>query len=490
MNLIRLNSVKSFLLDNRTVRQTIYKNTLWLIVGMGVNRALKAVLVIYVARMLGATEYGKFAFALAFVGLFSIIYDFGISMMIVREFSREPEQDFSSIISLRIILGLVAYAVMIIGSLIVTEDVTIRKIMFVLGLFCLIESFATIFYGYFQAKQKMEYQTYAETFQTILALIVGFFILFRMPSGQNLSYGYFVSSAIALAVLLWFFNRKIFRLNIGRDKAVWRKFLLISWPMALTGLFGTICTSMDSIMMGHWNFITETGWYNAAYKLVIVAMLPAGLISGSFFPVLSRFFKESKDKLQSLYDYHEKIMISLAIPLVVWSVFFAPRIIYMFYGSSFFPSVLAFQLLMVMVGFYFISRPLNDVLLASNQQKKVFLANFVGAMVNIILNLVLIPRYSLYGAAVSTIATYLTMFLLLFIFSLRPVIIKPLNRNILCDIIAATVASLLMGFVISQTFVARWNIFVSSSAAMFVYLVAFFCLIKAVKYFDYRYVKN
>jgi len=84
---------KSFFLENLGVKQTIFKNTFWLAVAEGVTRLLKLALLIYVARILGATEYGKFNFALAFVGLFAIFADLGLSQITTREFSREKEKE-------------------------------------------------------------------------------------------------------------------------------------------------------------------------------------------------------------------------------------------------------------------------------------------------------------------------------------------------------------------------------------------------------------
>ena len=69
--------VKTLLFDNQTVKQTIFKNTFWLATAIGASKFLKFILFIYVARILGATEYGKFTFALAFVGLFVIFSDLG-----------------------------------------------------------------------------------------------------------------------------------------------------------------------------------------------------------------------------------------------------------------------------------------------------------------------------------------------------------------------------------------------------------------------------
>jgi len=78
-----------FFLKNSGTKQTIAKNTFWMAVAEGITRFLKLFLIIYVARILGATEYGKFTFALAFVSLFAIFSDFGISQITTRELAQK-----------------------------------------------------------------------------------------------------------------------------------------------------------------------------------------------------------------------------------------------------------------------------------------------------------------------------------------------------------------------------------------------------------------
>ena len=82
-----ISNPRAFFLKNLSTKQTIAKNTFWLAVAEGITRFLKLFLIIYVARILGATEYGKFTFALAFVSLFAIFSDLGLSQITTREFA-------------------------------------------------------------------------------------------------------------------------------------------------------------------------------------------------------------------------------------------------------------------------------------------------------------------------------------------------------------------------------------------------------------------
>ena len=319
MKKIDIIGIRTILFDNKTIKQTIFKNISWLTFETVISKLLMLVLLIYAARILGATEYGKFTFALAFISLFAIFHEFGLPLIVTREFSREEEREkeFYSIFSLKIVLSSLALILILISSFFITSDPVIQKIILILALFSLVNGFLTIIYAFFQARQRMEYRAWAAILQASAVTAVGIFVLLNFPSVRNLSYSYLFASLVTLIFVLFFFHFKVFPLRISWQKKIWQKFLKMSWPLAFISLFGVIYTYIDSVMMGYWGYITETGWYNAAYSIIHIALVPAGLISTAFYPVLSRFFKESKEKLQNALNNQMEIMILLAFPLEI-----------------------------------------------------------------------------------------------------------------------------------------------------------------------------
>jgi len=471
-----LNGIKSIFLDNKTTRQILFKNTFWLTVGTSINKLLSLLLLIYVARILGATEYGKFSFALAFISLFVIFHDFGLPILITREYAKEEEkkdrEEFYSVLSLKILLSIATLVIILVSSFFITADPQIRNIILILTIFSMLNGFNSIFYAVFMARQKMEYQAWLESLQYLLISGLGFLILFNFPSIENLSYGYFIASVVSLISVLIFFNKKIFNLKIYWQGQIWRKFLMMAWPLALTGLFGSVYNYIDSVMMGSWGMITETGWYNAAYRIIFVTYIPMGLISGSFYPALSNFFKTSKEKLQKAWDYQLELMILLSLPLAVGGIILAPRIIYSLYPFSFSPSILAFQILILSSSLVFLYRPFFDVMIASNQQKNAFWVTLSGAIVNIVLNLILIPKYKLYGAAVATVIAYIIILLISALLTTKFTPIKISYFKVILNFLLAGLSSILMYFVIIRPEIYNLNIIFSVMIGALTYFLS------------------
>lgn len=474
----------AFFLKNSGIKQTIAKNTFWLTAAEGITRFLKLFLIIYVARILGATEYGKFTFALAFVSLFAIFSDFGISQITTRELAREKEKEreFSNILSLKLILSIGALILICLGSFFITSDPVIRGIIWILGIYIIVSSFSEIIYAFLRARQKMEYEAWAKILQAVVVTGAGFFVLFNFPSVQNLSLAYLLAALIALIFILVFFHFKICRLKVSFNKNIWRNILIMSWPLALGGIFATIYSNTDSVMMGYFGQIIQVGWYNAAYRIIGATLIPVGLASISFFPVFSKLFKESKEKLQKAWNYYMQLMILLAVPIIVGGITLAPKIIDFIYDSSYFPSILAFQILVVMAGITFLCNPFNQALIISNQQKRLFWITLSGAILNVGLNLILIPKYSLYGAAFATVATLFLIFFLLFKFTLKFTPIKPFNLKFLFSFLGAGFSSIVMYFVISQKIIYNLDVVFSILIGAVIYLICYFTCSKILNY--------
>ena len=486
MTALSFANIKSLFFDNRSIKQTIFKNTFWLGTGTAISKLFRFVLLVYTVRILGVTDYGKFSFAWSFISLFVIFQDFGLPLTVTRELSqnKEKEKEFPQILSLKIILSIITLALISIGLLFVTQDSATRKIIFILALFTITNGFLTIIYAFFQARQQMEHQAWLVILQSVVATIVGIGVLLKFPSVENLSYSYLFSGVVALIIASIFFNYKVAPLRISWGKGIWIRLLSISWPLAFTGLFGVLYSYTDSVMMGYWGMIKEVGWYNAADGITSTALLLMGFVSVSFYPVLSKFFAESKEKLQNALNNQLKIMIFLALPLVIGGIVLAPKIISFAYGAAFSPSILVFQILIITTGMIFLFAPYCDLLIASHQQKKIFYISAIGAAMNIIFNLIFIPWLSLYGAAIATLISTLIIFVLTL---LSVKILTPIsffNLQLTKILISAILASSFMYFLIKLPLIYNLNVILVFVAGALVYFLAFFIfqiIIKRIK---------
>lgn len=475
-------NIKKLFFENIGIRQTILKNTFWLTVAEIIIGFLRLGLLIYVARILGATEYGKFTFAFSFVSVIVIFSDLGVIDIITREFSRnkETEKEFPKILTLDIILSFGALLMMIVGSFFITSDLYIQKLIWMLACFIVSTSFFGIFLAFLRGRQKMEYEAGIKIIHAVILVLVSFLGIFYFPSAIGLAYGYLAGNLFSVIMLLLFFHIHFQHLRLRFDKSIFGV-LKISWPLSLGYVPIWIYITVSSIMLGYFGLLTENGWYNAASKIALMAMIPADLIIRSFYPVLSKFFVNAKQELQRSWDYLMSLMVFLVMPVVVGGITLAPKVIDFFYGPGFAPSILAFQLMMVVVGLTFINYPFSVILIISDHQKKNFFLILAGILINMILSVLLIYLYGFYGAIYSVILSSLITLFLTMMISKNFIEISLFNTKLLKYSIVAGVFSYAMFWVINLPFIYNLNIFYSTITGALTYLILCFLFHKIYK---------
>ena len=468
--------IKNLFFKNQGTRQVIFKNTFWLAFAEGSASALKLFVLIFAARILGATDYGKFTFAFSFVTIFSLFFDLGLVQTLIREFSKDPEKEkhFSSIISLKLITSAIALGVIAVSSVLSMPEGIIRKVVFILALYVLLGDFMNIFYAFFRARQKMEYEAFYRIFQALLVLGISFFALSREQSFIWLAYAYFISAFFTVIFVAVFFHFKISPLNLSFKKEIWKKFLAISYPFAfLTGVTTILYNNLDSVMLGFFGQITQNGWYNAAYKMIFVALFPMSFVSQSFFPALSAAVNDSKARLQRLWHFQVGAMIFLALPVFFGGFLLSNQIINKFYSPEFIPSVAVFQILLVTAVLIYFYISFQNILIALNHQKKVLITLAVALGLNAILNWFLIPRYSLYGVAAGSVFVHLFILITLIILTARFAGVNPIDRELIKIFLISLIASVIMYFALR--FLNR-GLFFSVPMGAGIYFIFFFGL--------------
>ncbi|MDZ4231801.1 MAG: flippase, partial [Candidatus Pacearchaeota archaeon] len=433
------------------------------------------------------------AFALAFVSMLVILADFGLPPILTREFAhrREAEKEFPSVLSLKILLSCVVLAVMLVASLFITSDPTVLKLIWIFSPFVLISNFFLLLFAFLQARQKMEYQALLKTGQAVLLLGAGSYVLFQYPMVENFAYAYLAANILALIGSLLFFHFRIVKLKLAWQPETIRKFVQLSWPLALATIFGALFVNIDSVMMGYFGQIVQTGWYNAAYRIIGAVVIPATLIATSFYPAMSKFFQESLERFQNILNIQLELMVVLAFPIAAGGLLLASRIIYFFYDPSFAPAIPAFQILVGMISISFLYGPFYSALLASGHQRTALQVTFWGALVNVILNLVLIPRYSLYGAAVAILIAQLVI-LLLAGRSVRRLLPAPLiSVGAARAVLVAFFSTLLMVGAISAPLVSHLSVVLVVALGAFVYLAAVsFFVVRGIGWLSLKHWKT
>ena len=247
-------------------------------------------------------------------------------------------------------------------------------------------------------------------------------------------------------------------------------------PFGLTGISGMIQTYIDSVMLSLIQGNEVVGWYNAAYRLILVFLFIPTVVNMAVFPVMSRFFLSSRDSLELIYEKYFKYMILLGVPLGFGTTILADKIILLIFGEGYSQSIIALQILIWTIVLTFAGAAFVQLLQSVNKQLLITKISGICVVFNIVLNLILIPKFSYIGASISTLITELVLVGGIFIVSYR--IGYKIHFNKIKEIILKVIfASVIMSIFI--WYLKNLNLFILAGLGILVYLTILY-LIKGI----------
>jgi O-antigen/teichoic acid export membrane protein len=437
-------NVKSFLLWNRDWKQIVVKNTIWATLAEGAVRLLKLALILVIVRYLGPTEYGKFAFAFSFASMFGIIFDAGLVQAATREFAvdRTNERFLPDIVLIRLALGLVGMAVIATGTILVTDEPMVRCMMVVLGASLFLGELLNLGFAILRARQRMEYECLIRVVHAVILLSLAGLVIGTAPSMLSISLSYLGAVIVTLGLVLIAVRERLSRLQFEFRWNLWNRLIRVGFPLALAGGMGAVYMNIDSVMLGYWGQIMETGWYNAAAKLNGIALVPMSLLTLATFPAFTATSHDVDDRFRRRWDTWTRAMIGFGAFLVCVILASGDGIVQLAFGMDYQPAAPTLQILVITTILIYVYMPAYQALIMFDQQTRLCWCLTLGAVVNVLLNLVLIPRFSLYGAAWATVATHVIIMVQLFRDATRYTPVRPVTWALVSGLVIASLAGL------------------------------------------------
>jgi O-antigen/teichoic acid export membrane protein len=397
--------VKNFLFVNKSEGQTVVKNTVWLFVSQVASRVIRAGLIIYAARVLGAFEYGAFSYALSLAALFTVFIDFGINALITRESTREldlQEKYFST----ALVVKLVLFAI-IAGILIALRPLFIHQagvgpliplIILVIGFDSLRDFAASLS----RAWEKMEIEAGVQIATNVFIVAAGVIAILTAPHSFPLLLAYAIGTGLGMVIAFYPFRRYLTNLAHTFSRALIKPIFTASWPYGMVALMGGVLLNTDSLMVGWLRGTADVGYYAAGIRITqLLYIIPYPLVS-ALFPPLARAIQD-KERFRALLERTSAVLVLAAIPLTIGGVVFAKPIIQLLYSSSYERAAIAFAIANLTFIPVFLSNSFGNAVFALNKERKLFTYIIIGIVGNIILDLILIPFFGIAGSSLATL---------------------------------------------------------------------------------------
>ena len=455
----------------------IFANMSWLMVSQIITSICAFIWTILTARYLGPSDYGIFGTAVSFSILFGVFADFGINASIVRTISTDMDNESSYLnnaISLKMFLSVFYLAVVSLALFILGWEHYVVVFCFLYAVENLIKTFQGTIFASFQSHEQMKYQAITNTLLNVLTLIFIILITFTNFGLMGITIAYIVANIIALVYEVYALRKHFLKPKFCFNLDLYKNLIKIGIPFALTGVFYTVYYSIDLVMINHFSTAYAAGLYNSAYKLINVLTLFYSIYTAAIFPVMSKLFKNEKNLLNLSFVNSIKYLSLVTIPIAVFTLFYGYDIIGI-YGAEYMEAGNVLKILIWTIAFLFINGACSLILNASHKEYSVTKIYSIAAIFNVGLNLILIPKYSVYGASVATVLSEILIFILE-IYMIKKIDQLP-NRHLLYDMIKICFASGILGIVL---YVLNLNIWI----AIIVSIITYFSAILLVKTVD------
>ena len=405
----------------RTARR-ITANFFSLVSSQIISRAIQLVIFVYLARVLGKTEFGIFSFGLAFSLLFMIIADFGLSTLITREISRDKKSAskyLSNSIIIKLLLSAIAFVFAYLFLNIAGYSEEVKTIAYIMLGFALMQSFTEINYSIFRAFERMHYDAFTKILR-MLILAGAIFYLIKNNYGLLASSLAFLATEFIILVIAFFITyTRFIKISFKFDYDFSRNLLKKSSFFCLSLVFASLYLYIDVVMLSKMRSTTEVGIYSAATNIIIALIFIPQMYSNSIYPVISRFYITSRKSLQFAYEKSFKYLSIIGLGAAAGIYSLSEKIILFLYGWEYSESAVVLAILTVYLFLKF-PNPMTGIILVSiNKQKSRLFTQGIAAVTNIALNFILIPPYGIIGAAVATVLTEIIFTIIYYSFIIK-----------------------------------------------------------------------
>lgn len=397
-------------LEHRPNLVKILDNIGWLFLDKVLRMGVGLLVGVWIARYLGPEQFGLLNFALAFTGLFAAISGIGLQGIVVRDLVREPQNaplTLGTAAVLMLIGGLVSYLLILAAiAYLRPDDPLARSIVAILGAIQLFKASEIAVY-WFESQVQSKYTVWVQNgvFLVFSAVKIGL-ILIEAPL-VAFAWATLIEAGVVGAILLAVLVRRgpacrVVKANISRAQSL----LKDAWPLMLSGMTIMVYMKIDQIMLGQMIGDEAVGIYSAAVRISEVWYFLPMIVVSSAFPALVEAKKrgdaEYKDRMQMLCDLMALISIVIALLVSVLSTSLVDAL----YGGEYSEAGLILTIHVWAAVFVFLGVASSNWYTIENRMQLALQRTALGAIVNVILNALLIPSYGAVGAAAATVAAH------------------------------------------------------------------------------------
>lgn len=368
-----------------------------------------------IARMVGVEWTGKYFLALSITTMVGVIADFGLTPVLVRDAAKHPGREkelLQNVLGLKIGLTVLAFLAAVVITHVFGHDAQTRQLVYIATLVMALDTIHLTIYGVFRARHRLGIESIGIFIGQWITLGIGVTSLVIEPSLPLLIGALFAGSSWNVLFAAWHLKRQgIKPWHVSFRVSVWGRLLRAAWPFALAAIFVKIYSTTDALLLEFYLGEAALGIYSIAYKLTYAFQFFPMAFVAALYPTFSALIHSGeRAELQKTFERAVWYMLILSVPIVLglWAV--ADQLIVGVYGQEYAAAVYPFRVLIFALLFIFLDFPLGALLNADDRQKTKTAIMGGTMVINVVLNILLIPSMGIVGACYAALAAFVFLF--------------------------------------------------------------------------------
>lgn len=385
---------------------SLVKNVGWLLGEKSIRLLLSLIVNMLLARYLGPDDFGLLSLCLTFFVVISVLSSYGMEAYLVNQFVISPSSKnelIGSALTIRALISILLISLLVLGTYVTSSDERFFKLVVIICIAVFFKTFDVIDY-YFQSVTQIKYISLARNVALLLAsffriiFVINDYPLFYLGLTYPLEY-----LVVAFLLGLFYLRKKdgTFRLIVKRSRV--KQIMNHCLPLVLSSFTVMIYQKSDIFMIAYLLDKTQVAYYSVAARLSEAwYFIPMSIISVAF-PRILKFKVTNSSIYNKQFQRLMGILIIIGLIAAIITSLISDVVINILYGYEYLTSSIVLRIhiwggifvaMGVISGRYFLS---------DNKRTYLFIRTLVGAVLNIVLNVILIPTYGILGAASATL---------------------------------------------------------------------------------------
>ena len=394
-------------------KKVIY-NTASQVVGKLITATSSLLITIIVGRSLGPAGYGDFTKIFTFVGYFYTIANFGFNAIYIKLTTGEPQSTLiRALVGLRLIVSVFLASVAISMSFLLPYNANLGtgfsplvKIGIVIASTTIVtQALFTSANAFFQKNLRYDLSAIASVAGTLIILVLT--VVAALLKSSLLIYALaYVLGGVTFVIVAYFIITNIYKVSILPEfsKVSSKNLISGAWPIGIALFFNLVYFRIDILILSYSSSSFQVGLYGLAYQFFEAALAIPIFFSNALYPLLANLFKSNKNEYNKQIKFWSLALLLFSIALTA-CLFVAAFLIPALLGSGFAASQTALRILALGMPFFFVSALFWHMLIIHDKQKTLITVYAIGAVFNVLANLVFIPKYGFLAASTITVVS-------------------------------------------------------------------------------------